>query len=70
MQRPPIRGTHSALRTTAVIVSLLIGGCGGEADQLSSPASLGGQTKGSGEGERQRSDSQGPRIKSSNIKTH
>jgi hypothetical protein len=70
MQRPPIRGTHTALRMTTVIVSLLIGGCGGEADQLSSPASLSGQAKGSGEGARQHSDSQSPRIKSSNIKTH
>jgi hypothetical protein len=67
MHRPPICRTHAPLRTTIVIVSLLFGGCTGES---SAPAPLSGQTKSWSEGDGQRSDSQGARVKSSNIKTH
>jgi hypothetical protein len=70
MQRPSFRRTNTPRCTISVIVSFLIGGCGGESGQPSAPAPLSGQTKGWSEGERQRSDSQGPRIKSGNIKTH
>ena len=69
MQCPPLCRTHT-LCTASVVVWLLISGCSGESAQPSAPAPLSGQTKASSEGVRQRFDSQGPRIKSSNIKTH
>jgi hypothetical protein len=55
------------LLTISALATLLIGGCTGES---SAPAPRSGQTKGWSEGDGQRSGSQSPRFKSSNIKTH
>jgi hypothetical protein len=67
MESPHFRCKHLRLCMISVLPAFLIGGCGGESR---APAPISGQSKGWSEGERHRSGSQSPRIKSSNIKTH
>jgi hypothetical protein len=70
MQTPPIWRVRVPLRTTSVVMSFLIAGCGDYSAQPNAPAAINGQTNGSGEGSRQYSGSQGSRVKPTNIKTH
>jgi hypothetical protein len=67
MHSPSFQRTRLALRMISALAALLIGGCTGES---SAPAPLSGQAKGWSEGDGERSGSESPRVKSTNIKTH